>query len=241
MRQGGPAELSAPETTSVRCDIDGALLETVLMLPAKILEPVPLLLVLHEWWGLTAHIREVARRLAWEGYAAAVPALYARLGSTVTEDPAEAAKLMSALSSQAALRDLNVVIQTLKAHPAVDALRIGMIGFSMGGTIALTMATHNSDLKAAVVFYGKVPLLESLDALLCPLQYHFPAKDEWVTKAEVALLQQGLRSFGKAGEVHAYPEAGHAFFNETRPEVYRPEDAQVAWQRTLRFLRQHVQ
>lgn len=240
MRLGGPAVLSAPETESVQFQSDGFTITAFLARPAKILDRLPALLVLHEWWGLNDHTKDVAQRFAKEGYIALAPDLYSRLGNKVTQDPNEAATLMSALSSQAALRDVNAAVRYFKLLDTVDPLRLGIVGFSMGGSLALTMATHNSDLKAAVVCYGKVPLIESLDALLCPLAYHYGARDGWVTKQEVALLQQGLEKFGKTGRVFTYPDAGHAFFNDTRPEVYRSQDAQLAWQRSLAFLREYL-
>jgi carboxymethylenebutenolidase len=201
--------------------------------------PAPAVVIIHEWWGLNDHIKDLARRFASEGYVALAPDLYSRLGNKVTSDPAEAAKLMNALSSQLALRDLNASVQYLKRQPFVEPLSVGVVGFCMGGTLALTMATHNSDLKAAVIFYGKVPPSETLEYLLCPVLYHYGEQDDWVTKQEVDLLRQGLAKFGKPGEVVTYP-CPHAFFNNTRPDVYRERDAKQAWQRTLQFLAQHV-
>ncbi|MBI3011034.1 MAG: dienelactone hydrolase family protein [Candidatus Omnitrophica bacterium] len=200
----------------------------------------PAILVIHEWWGLNDHIKDVARRLANEGYVALAPDLYSRLGFKVTKDPNEAAGLMNALSSQATLRDLNAATGYLRRQPCVDPLRIGIVGFCMGGTIALTQACHNSDLKAAVVFYGKVPPLETFDYLLCPVLYHHAGQDGWVTRQEVDRLRQGLEQFGKPGEVVVYPSCQHAFFNDTRPEVYSEQDAKAAWQKTLQFFANHV-
>jgi carboxymethylenebutenolidase len=197
-------------------------------------------IIIQEWWGLNDHIKDIAQRFAREGYVGIAPDLYSRLGHKVTKDPAEAAKLMESLSSQAALRDLNATTGYLKQQTFIDPQRIGVVGFCMGGTFALTLATHNSDIRAAVPFYGKVPPIESLDYLLCPVLYHYGARDQWVTKQEVDRLTQGLQQYGKPGEVQIYPEADHAFFNDTRPEVYRPQDARVAWSRTLKFLGQHL-
>jgi carboxymethylenebutenolidase len=196
--------------------------------------------VAHEWWGLTEHIKDVSRRFAQEGYAALAPDLYSRLGSKVAASPPEAASLMESLSSQAALRDLSAALRHLKQQPFVDPQRIGAVGFSMGGTFVLTQATHNSDLKAVVPFYGKVPPVESLARLLCPVLYHYAAQDGWVTKQEADRLREGLVQHGKPGEVVVYPNAPHAFFNDTRPEAYRKEDAEAAWRRTIRFLRAHA-
>lgn len=219
---------------------DGFTIKAFLARPASAAGTFPAVLVTHEWWGLNDHIKDIARRFADAGFVALAPDLYSRLGYKVTKDPSEAANLMSALSSQASLRDLNVATTYLKTYAVTDPLRIGIVGFCMGGTLALTMATHNSDLKAAVPFYGKVPPIETLDSLLCPVLYHYGAKDQWVTQQEVDRLAQGLKQYGKPGTVAIYPDADHAFFNDTRPEVYRAEDAKRAWERTLQFFREHL-
>ncbi len=232
--------MTAVATENIQFPNDGFTVKAFLARPADASGRLPAVIILHEWWGLNDHIKDIARRFAEAGYAAAALDLYSRLGSKVTKDSAEAAQLMNTLSSQAALRDFNAATQYLKTLPFIDSLRIGVMGFCMGGTLALTMATHNSDLKTAVVFYGKVPPIETLDALLCPVLYHYGAKDGWVTKQEVDRLKQGLTQYGKPGEVMIYPDADHAFFNDTRPEVYRNEDANAAWRRTLQFFERHL-
>jgi carboxymethylenebutenolidase len=219
---------------------DGASIRGYFARPTNVAGQAPAVLILHEWWGLTEHVKELARRFAQAGYAALAPDLYARQGGKVTNDPQEAAALMSAVSSQHVLRDLNAGIRHLKSQASVDPQRIGVMGLSMGGTIALTMAGHNSDLKAAVVFYGKVPPVETFRYLLCPVMFHHAAKDGWVTRQEADRLAEGLTQHGKPGVVHVYPEADHAFFNETRPEVYRASDAALAWERTLSFFEKHL-
>ncbi len=197
---------------------------------------LPAVLVLHEWWGLTDHIKDVTRRFASEGYGALAPDLYSRQGYKVTKEPEEASKLMTALSTQESLRDLNAAVRVLKSYPFVDPLRVGIVGFSMGGTLALIMAGHNSDLKACISFYGKVSPPESARYLVSPILYHYPMKDAWVTAQEVEQLRKGLEQTGKEGEVAEYPDCQHAFFNDTRLAVYRKEAAEKAWRRTLQFL-----
>ena len=163
-----PTSTSSPSSgEAVRWASDGDPIHGWLVRPDRAEPPAPCVILLHEWWGLADHVKTVAQRFAREGYVALAPDLYSRLGSKVTQDPREATALMNAVSAQAILRDLNAATQYLKAQPFVDPWRIGVVGFSMGGTFALTQATHNSDLKAAVVWYGKVPPIESLDALLC--------------------------------------------------------------------------
>ena len=227
-------------TSTVEFSSDAKTIGAFLALPSRTKGLLPGVVVIHEWWGLNDHIKDIAQRCARAGYAALAPDLYSRLGHQVTTDPQEAASLMNALQSQQALRDLNAAVQCLKKQSGIDAQRMGVIGFCMGGTFALTMATHNSDIKASVPFYGKVPPLETLRYLLCPVLYHYGAQDGWVTKQEVDQLRQGLEKYGKPGEVKVYPEAGHAFFNDTRPDVHRSGDANNAWEHTLQFLAHHL-
>jgi carboxymethylenebutenolidase len=162
------------------------------------------------------------------------------LGNKVTKDPNEAAKLMESLQSQDALKDLNATTRHLRQQPFVDPLKIGAVGFCMGGTFTLMLASHNSDVKAAVPFYGQIPPTDSLKYLLCPILYIYGGQDGWIKKQEVERLREGLKQFGRPGEVSIYPDCPHAFFNDTRPDVYRPHEARDAWQRTLQFLGQHL-
>ena len=202
--------------------------------------PKPAVVVLHEWWGLTDHMKALAQRFAREGFVALVPDLYSRLGHKVTADPQEAAKLIEGLSSQYVLRDLNATTQYLKAQPFVDPIKIGVAGFGMGGAFALMVASHNSDVKAAVAFYGQIPPSDSLKYLVAPILYLHGGLDTWIPTREAERLAQGLQQYGRPGEVKGYPNCPHGFFNDTRPDVYRPTEAQDAWQRTVEFLKYHL-
>ena len=203
-------------------------------------EPRPAVVIIHEWWGLNDHIKDVAQRFAREGFVALAPDLYSRAGHAVTKDATEAGKLMERLSSQLALRDLNATTRYLKTLPSVDPMKIGAVGFCMGGTFALMVAAHNSDIKASVPFYGQVPPTDSLKYLVAPILYIHGGQDTWILKREAERLAEGLKQYGRPGEVKIYPDCGHAFFNDTRPEAYRSEQANDAWQRTIRFLKQHL-
>ena len=227
-------------TQTVEYPSDGFTIRAFVARPAGAKERRPVVVILHEWWGLNDHIKDIAQRFAREGYVGVAVDLYSRQQHKTTKDAAEASALMSALSSQDALRDINATTTFLKSLPFADDGRMAVLGFCMGGTFALMVAGHNSEFKAAVPFYGKVPPIETIAYLLCPVLFHHGAKDGWVTKKEVDTLREGLAKFGKTGEVASYPEADHAFFNDTRPEVYRPVEAKQAWQRTLRFLGQQL-
>ena len=234
------AAVSGSSTELIQVPGDRVTMRAFLARPNGLAGPLPAVLLLHDWWGLTPHVKTVALRFANAGYAALAPDLYTRLGSKTADDPAQASALMAALSSQLILRDLNAATTCLKGQPGIDARRVGAVGFSMGGTFALNAAGHNSDLRAAVAFYGKVPPIETVDYFLCPVLYHYPAKDGWIPKPEIALLSQGFAKYGKPGMVCTYPEAGHGFFNDSRPEAYRADDATLAWERTRQFLDQQM-
>jgi carboxymethylenebutenolidase len=201
----------------------------------------PAIIVVQEWWGLTDHIKDIARRYAVEGYVAIAPDLYSRLGHALTRDAGEAGKLMNTLKEEDGLADLTATVAYLKSVPEVDAARIGVTGFCMGGSYALLLPCVNAEIKAAVPFYGQVPNPDTLiQNLACPVLYVYGEDDGWITKADVQRLAAALKKYNKAGEIKTYPGAPHAFFRDTDPSVYRPEAARDAWARTKAFLNQHL-
>lgn len=228
------------ESETVQFESDGISIRAFLAKPLDAGRPAPAVLLLHEWWGLNDHIKDIAQRFAREGYVTLAPDLYSRLGNKVTKDPNEAAKLMENLQSQHALKDLNATTQYLKTLPFVDPLKMGAVGFCMGGSFALMIAAHNSDIKASVPFYGQIPPTDSLKYLLCPILYIYGGQDGWIKRQDVERLQQGLKQYGRPGEVRIYENCPHAFFNDTRPDVYRPNEAKDAWQGALQFLATHL-
>ena len=202
----------------------------------------PALIVVQEWWGLNDHIKDIARRFAAEGYVAVAPDLYSRMGHVQTTDSKEAGKFMSRLKQDEVLSDLSATVTYIQKVPEVDADRVGVTGFCMGGGYALTLPCVNEGVKAAVPFYGPIPNPDTpIQSLGCPILYLYGEDDGWITKADVQRLVGALKKFNKPGEVKTYPGASHAFFNDTRKEVYKPAEAQDAWQRTLAFFKQHLQ
>ncbi|MCP9438846.1 MAG: dienelactone hydrolase family protein [Nitrospira sp.] len=201
----------------------------------------PAIIVIQEWWGLTDHIKDIARRYAAEGYVAIAPDLYSRLGHALTTDPGEAGKLMNRLKQEDGLKDLNATVAYLKSVPEVDSARIGVTGFCMGGSYALMLPCVNPDIKAAVPFYGQVPNPDApLKNLSAPVLYFYGEDDGWITKADVQRLAAALKKYNKPGEIKTYPGAPHAFFRDNDPSVYRPEAAKDAWARTKAFFKQHL-
>ncbi|MBI4459412.1 MAG: dienelactone hydrolase family protein [Acidobacteria bacterium] len=193
--------------------------------------PYPAILVVHEWWGLSEHIKDVSRRLAAEGFVALAPDLY---GEKVTSDPNLAAAWMAALTPEKGMRILLAALRFLQEKEPIYAEHIGVIGFCMGGSYALLLACHSPSLKAAVPFYGDVPdPIEQLQNVRCPVLFFAGSKDQWINAAKIQKLKEACQNYSLQSEVRVYPDADHAFFNDTRPEVYHAAAAQDAWTRAL--------
>ncbi len=203
--------------------------------------PHAAVIVVQEWWGLNDHIKDVARRLAREGFAAIAPDLYSRLGHKLTTDATEAGKLMGMLSMEDGLKDLKATINHLKTVPGVDPTRIGVTGFCMGGGYALMLPCVSRDIKAAAPFYGPVPNPDTpLKDLACPVLYIYGEDDGWITRTDVQRLADAMKKYSKTGEVKTYPGAPHAFFNDTRKDVYKEAEAKDAWTRTLTLFKKQL-
>lgn len=231
--------LSIRETT-VHYPSDGVTVRAFVAAPQR-KERRPAIIVVQEWWGLTDHIKDVARRYAAEGYVAIAPDMYSRLGHALTTDAGEAGKLMNTLKQEDGLKDLNATVAYLKSVPEVDGARLGVTGFCMGGSYALMLPCVNADIKAAVPFYGQVPNPDApLQKLTCPVLYFYGEDDGWITKADVQRLATALKKYNKPGEIKTYPGAPHAFFRDNDPSVYRPEAAKDAWINTKAFFKQHL-
>ena len=195
----------------------------------------PGVVVIQEWWGLVDHIKDVCNRFAGEGFVALAPDLYH--GKT-TKSPDEAAKLLMELRIDEAEKDLSGAVQYLLEHDATTSQKVGVVGFCMGGALSLYTATKNANVGACVIFYGGfVKAKPDLPKLQAPVLGLYGERDKSVTPESVHQLEQQLKALGKKVDVIIYPNADHAFFNDTRPVVYYPEAAADAWQRTIEFLR----
>ena len=201
--------------------------------------PFPAVIILHEWWGLNSHIQDITFRLAQHGYVALAVDQYSRIGGVVTGDPALADQLMAKVNIPHLVQDLNAASEYLNFQDYVKKNRIAVLGFCMGGSNALRYACARRQLRAAVAFYGKVPQ-EALSTLHCPVLYHQAETDDWITEQEVAYLSSTLAAAKVPCKVYKYPGTSHAFFNDTRPDVYKADAAAEAWSRTLAFLDQYI-
>ena len=198
----------------------------------------PGVIVIQEWWGLVDHIKDVCDRFAAEGFVALAPDMY---HGKSTKSPDEAGKLMMALRIDEAERDLSAAVDYLDIQDSTTSKKIGVVGFCMGGALALYAASKNSKIGACVVFYGIHPKVKpDLPNLQAPVLGNYGEKDRSVPPAVVHDLEQQLKDLGKQVDMKIYKDADHAFFNDTRPEVYDAEASADAWQRTIAFLREHL-
>ncbi|GAA1300421.1 dienelactone hydrolase family protein [Pseudonocardia xinjiangensis] len=200
----------------------------------------PGVVVIQEWWGLTSHIADVTNRLAAEGFVALAPDLY---GGSTTHDSEEAGRLMGELPVQDAARDLAGAVDFLLGHDAVTSSTVGAVGFCMGGGFVLVLAAQQGDkIGAAVPFYGVLKEdFPDFSGLTAPLLGHFGRQDTMADPDSVEALAARIEAeSGVKPQFHQYP-AGHAFFNdENHMGTYDKEQADLAWARTLEFLRTNV-
>jgi carboxymethylenebutenolidase len=191
--------------------------------------------VIQEYWGLVPQIKDVADRFAAEGYAAIAPDLWE---GKVAKTPDEAGRLFMALEIDRAERQIADAVGALRDQGVTG--KVGVVGFCMGGILAVYAASKNRDLSAAVNFYGVHPRVKpDYAALRAPVLGFFGEKDGSVPPAVGETMKREIGAAGGSCEVHVYP-ANHAFFNDQRPEVYDPECAADAWQKTLAFFRKHL-
>ena len=199
----------------------------------------PAIIVIHENRGLNEHTRDVARRFASEGFVALAPDALARKGGTASmKTPDEARAAITSLSAEDAIADLKAALSFLDAHDRVQKGKLASVGFCWGGARSFTLATEDERLRAAVVFYGSTPPLETLAQTHCPVLGLYGETDERIT-SRVPETEAAMKAAGKAFEYKIYAGAGHAFFNDTG-ERYNAPAAKDAWARTLEFLRANL-
>lgn len=198
----------------------------------------PGVIVIQEWWGLVDHIKALADRFAAEGFFALAPDLY---HGDSTTSPDDAGRLMMALDIERAISELGEAEQYLLGLDGIRGSTAGVVGFCMGGRLALAAACRRPQIGACVNFYGVHPNVSlDLSGLQAPVLGLFGENDGFVAQEDVRKLEHELQQAGKSATFHVYPGADHAFFNDSRPDVYNEEAAGDAWNRTLDFFREHL-
>lgn len=200
-------------------------------------EKFPGIVVLHEWWGLNEQIKDLAKRLASEGYVVILPNLYGRQGGMVTANAEVAGGLMERIKEKDVLQDINSCCEFLNTRDHVKRNIHGVVGFGMGGSLAMQFACQRRRLRAAAAYYGKVVSpSDLLKSLHCPLLYIQATADEWAPPDDVERLRQAAKEYNKQIDIKAFEGARHAFCNETRADAYNAQAAKDAWETTMAFL-----
>lgn len=196
----------------------------------------PGVLVLHAWWGLTPFFKAVADRLADVGFVALAPDLFA--GCTA-QTPEEAEVLLAEADATAMVGLIESSLTVLQGLPATPEAPVGVLGFSMGGSLGLRAATRRPDDVGAVsVFYGLTDV--DFAPLRAAVQGHFAEFDEFDSEDDVVAMEAHMRLVGLYPEIHRYRGTAHWFFESDREVAYSPEAAELAWERTVSFLRRHL-
>ena len=198
----------------------------------------PGVVVIQEWWGLVPHIEDLVDRFASNGFVAIAPDLYH--GKT-TKSPDDATKLLMELDVDRAHKEIAGAGDFVLSRPECTSEKFGVVGFCMGGALAQYEATTNPKVGAAVSFYGgfkQVPL--DWPNLNAPLLLIYGENDKGVPAGQGIELQKQLRAMGKDVDAVVYASADHAFFNDTRSEVYNAEAAADAWRRTIELFRRSL-
>ncbi|WP_067479079.1 dienelactone hydrolase family protein [Actinomadura hibisca] len=205
-------------------------------------------IVLQEAFGVNAHIQDIAERFAARGYLALAPDLFHRTGPATFDynQHPEAMRLISALGPNEITTDIQAALTHLTTTEATPTNRTAITGFCFGGRATFTAATTIPNLAATVVFYGPGiatgphAVLDRAKSINAPILLHVGAEDPTIPTDQVQAIDNALRTSNADFEQHIYPNAGHAFACDARPNMHHPEAAAKAWQRTHTFLARHL-
>lgn len=191
--------------------------------------------IIQEWWGLVPHIKDIAGRLAHEGYTALAPDLYHGKSTVEAE---EASHLMQGLDWGRATQEIGEAVRYLREREHCS--RVGIVGFCMGG--ALTMiAAATAGVDAYAAFYGFPPHgAAPLDRITAPGIIFFGENETTFSIPDAKSFVEQQRARGRDADIVVYSGAGHAFYNDARPEAYQDRAAKDAWRRTLELFKKHL-
>lgn len=238
--QGAQIEPSRPVVAErlPYAEVDDELVYGHFVFPADMIEPLPAIIMIHEWWGLNDNIRAMAERLAAEGYIVLAIDLF---GGTIATSPGQARELMLSVVNKPEPAAENIRQAYNFVAATAGAPRIGSLGWCFGGGWSLqTAMLFPDELDAAVIYYGQVTDDEDkLRDVTAPILGLFGAEDEGISVPSVRRFEGALERLRKDYEIQIYEGAGHAFANPSGT-AYNPEVADDAWLRTLEFLNRHL-
>lgn len=205
--------------------------------PKKGNKKYPALIIIHENRGLNAHIEDVARRAAKEGYLAIAPNALSAAGSLPANDDEARAKFQE-LKTENNLQNFINAFEYLSTRKDFNG-KTGCIGFCWGGAMANSLAVNIPSLKAAVAFYGRPPATTDVGKIKAAVQLHYASLDERVN-AGIPAYEAALKENKVNYEMHMYEGVNHAFHNDTAGARYNEAAAKLAWKRSMEFFDKHV-
>ncbi|MCM2394820.1 dienelactone hydrolase family protein [Rhizobium sp. S95] len=194
-------------------------------------------IVIHENRGLNPHIRDIARRMALEGFVALAPDFLSPQGGT-PENEDQAREMFSKLDMAATVANAEATRAFLASHDKVNG-KVGAIGFCWGGGLVNRLAVASPELGAGVAYYGMQPPAEDVAKIKAPLLLHYAGLDERVN-AGIEAYRAALEKDGKTFEIHVYDGVNHAFNNDSSAARYDKAAADLAWSRTVAFLKKYL-
>ena len=197
----------------------------------------PAIIVIQENRGLNPHIEDVARRLAVEGFLAFAPDLLSVSGGTPPDED-KARDLHAKTDPEDITAAAIAAVPFVLAHPESNG-NVGVVGFCVGGGVANRMAAEKPELEAVVVYYGPQVPADQVPAIRAPLLLHYAELDERIN-AGIAAFEAALKASGKRYTIYMYPGVNHAFNNDTGGARYNKDAADLAWERTLTFFKEHL-
>lgn len=203
-----------------------------LVTPKDVSRPLGSVIVIHENRGLNAHIRDVARRMALEGFVALSPDFLSSQGGTPADEE-KARAMFSGMDMNATVANAEATRLWLTKRAASNG-KTGAMGFCWGGGLVNRLATKSQGLNAGVAYYGSQPPVEDVPAITAPLLLHYAGLDERIN-AGIDAYRKALEANGKTFEIFVYEGVNHAFNNDTSSARYDKAAADLAWSRTVAF------
>jgi carboxymethylenebutenolidase len=198
---------------------------------------LPAVIVIHENRGLVPHIQDVTRRMAREGFLALAPDALSPLGGT-PEDEDKGRSLMRELDSEPTIKNFVAAVKYLKTNPLTTG-KVGCTGFCWGGGITNQVAVRSPELIAAVPYYGSQPAAEDVPKIKASLLLHYAGLDDRIN-AGIPAFEEALKKASIEYQIYMYEGAQHAFNNDTNPDRYHKEAAELAWERTVSFFKEKL-
>src|SRR5512133_137091 len=198
----------------------------------------PAVMIIHENRGLQPHIKDVARRMAKEGFLALAPDALSPLGGTPENDPDNARYMIGQLNTEDTIKNLVAAVKYLETHPVSNG-NVGCTGFCWGGAMTNQVAVNAPDLKAAVPYYGRIPAIEDVPKIKAPILAHYAGDDPGINSG-IAAFEEALKKAGHEYKIFIYDGAKHAFNNDSNPERYNEQAARLAWVRTVTFFKEKL-